>query len=379
MCPHSTTQATPTPARRRTRAQGCPATSTLPRRRQRTGATRRTAPLICRWPSGRARRQRASGSVTAATSLSQTAPRQDAAGARAPRDRALQRSRRPRPRPDVRDRHDARRGDPPRPPRVGTELEPRWASLARANLEHAQQGRTRQRRIVEGDARHLPRLLATHAPTAYRRVDLILTSPPYACQVADVSKAGLVGGVGLGAKDTRNYSADKQPRPRPRTHYLEAMAGVYAASPPCSSRAAPRPRHQGHPLRRQTAQPQRRHVALCQTSACATGSTSSPCTPRSATASSCCDRRSGNAARPQGARARRTRPARRPRGRSRLPQTRHARSMSPQPTEDPLKMAPARQIGQAKEGRRPCNQAAPAAPCCQTLEITARVWSDERR
>ncbi len=41
--------------------------------------------------------------------------------------------------------------------------------------------------------------------------------------------------------------------------------------------------------------------------------------------------------------------------------------MSPQPTEDPLKMAPARQIGQAKEGRRPCNQATRPRPAARPL------------
>lgn len=41
--------------------------------------------------------------------------------------------------------------------------------------------------------------------------------------------------------------------------------------------------------------------------------------------------------------------------------------MSLQPTEGPLKMAPARQIGQPKEGRRPCNQATRRRPAARPL------------
>jgi modification methylase len=115
---------------------------------------------------------------------------------------------------------------------VGTELEPRWATLARANVKHAQhQGARSSAQVIEGDARHLPRLLATHAPTASRPVDLILTSPPYACEVADVSNASLVSGVGpIRREDTSNYSTDKTNlgHARGRT-YLAAMAEVYGA------------------------------------------------------------------------------------------------------------------------------------------------------
>lgn len=41
--------------------------------------------------------------------------------------------------------------------------------------------------------------------------------------------------------------------------------------------------------------------------------------------------------------------------------------MSLQPTENPLKMAPARQIGQAKDARRPCNQATRLRPDARPL------------
>jgi modification methylase len=115
---------------------------------------------------------------------------------------------------------------------VGTELETRWATLARANIEHAQdQGARSSARVIEGDARRLPRLLATHVPAAYGRVDLILTSPPYACEVSDVSTANLVSGVGpIRRADTSNYSADKTNLGHARGRaYLAAMAEVYEA------------------------------------------------------------------------------------------------------------------------------------------------------
>ncbi len=110
---------------------------------------------------------------------------------------------------------------------VGTELEPRWATLARANIKHAQdQGARSSAHVIEGDARQLPRLLATRAP-----VDLILTSPPYACEVADVSTANLVSGVGpIRRVDTTNYSADKTNLGHARGRaYIAAMAEVYEA------------------------------------------------------------------------------------------------------------------------------------------------------
>ncbi len=115
---------------------------------------------------------------------------------------------------------------------VGTELEPRWATLARVNIEHAQhQGALSLAQVIEGDARHLPRVLATHVPTAYGLVDLILTSPPYACEVADVSNANLVSGVGpIRREDTSNYSADRTNLGHARGRaYLAAMAEVYEA------------------------------------------------------------------------------------------------------------------------------------------------------
>jgi modification methylase len=128
---------------------------------------------------------------------------------------------------------------------VGVELEARWAKLATANLDQLHAGRrTRSLSLVaEGDARELPRLLTVQAgrlldcardsvrPIASGAVDLILTSPPYACEVADVNE---VSGPGpLRRDDTTNYSPDRHNLGHARgADYLSAMADIYR---PCAA------------------------------------------------------------------------------------------------------------------------------------------------
>lgn len=108
---------------------------------------------------------------------------------------------------------------------IGVELEPRWAKLARANIEHAHhQGARCPTHVIEGDARQTPRLLD-------QQVDLIVTSPPYACQAADVAESATPTGVGpLRRADTNNYSPDRSNLGHARGRaYLTAMGEVYAA------------------------------------------------------------------------------------------------------------------------------------------------------
>jgi modification methylase len=123
---------------------------------------------------------------------------------------------------------------------VGVELEERWARLASANLDRLHAGRrTRSLALVaEGDARKLARVLTVEAgsllaknhdgtrPIAAGAVDLILTSPPYACDVADLNE---VGGPGpLRRDDTTNYSRDRRNLGHARgASYLAAMADIY--------------------------------------------------------------------------------------------------------------------------------------------------------
>jgi len=111
---------------------------------------------------------------------------------------------------------------------VGIELEPRWTRLARANIAHAHlQGANHPACVIEGDARRTPLLLPQwHAP-----VDLIVTSPPYACQIADLAAENVKQGAGsLRREDTTNYGPDRSNLGHARGGaYLAAMADVYAA------------------------------------------------------------------------------------------------------------------------------------------------------
>jgi DNA modification methylase len=88
---------------------------------------------------------------------------------------------------------------------LGVELEPRWAQLACANLAHAlppDQAALAEVRV--GDARQLPELLDDVAG----QIDLVVTSPPYACEAGMIDKPGWRAGQPLCPKDTLNYSRD---------------------------------------------------------------------------------------------------------------------------------------------------------------------------
>jgi tRNA G10 N-methylase Trm11 len=88
---------------------------------------------------------------------------------------------------------------------VGVELEPRWAQLARGNLDHAlgaDQAALAEVRV--GDARWLPQLLADLTG----QVDLVVTSPPYGCEAGVIDKPGWRAGRPLCPKDSLNYSRD---------------------------------------------------------------------------------------------------------------------------------------------------------------------------
>jgi modification methylase len=86
---------------------------------------------------------------------------------------------------------------------IGVELEPRWAQLARTNLDHALSAeQAAQAEIRVGDARRLPELLADLTG----QVDLLVTSPPYACEAGVIDKPAWRAGQPLCPKDTLNYS-----------------------------------------------------------------------------------------------------------------------------------------------------------------------------
>jgi SAM-dependent methyltransferase len=127
---------------------------------------------------------------------------------------------------------------------LGVELEARWAALATANLACArEQGAPGTAGVIEGDARELPRLLARQGRRILSArkdgisrlpsgsVDLVLTSPPYACEVGEISKKAWGQGKNLCPADTRNYSTDRGNLGHARgSDYRDAMAEIYAAS-----------------------------------------------------------------------------------------------------------------------------------------------------
>jgi modification methylase len=107
---------------------------------------------------------------------------------------------------------------------VGVELEPRWAELARANLTHAlAPAQATLAKVHQGDARHLAELLADVAG----RVDLVVTSPPYACDAGVIDKPTWQAGGSMCPRDSLNYSRDPANLGRARgPGWQQAMAEV---------------------------------------------------------------------------------------------------------------------------------------------------------
>ena len=110
---------------------------------------------------------------------------------------------------------------------VGVELEPRWARLARANLDHMLDAPTRPlAEIRSGDARRLTRVLGVEAGT----VDLVVTSPPYGCDAGIFDPAARARGDRSCVAESLNYSTNRANLGHARgPAYEDAMAEVYTA------------------------------------------------------------------------------------------------------------------------------------------------------
>jgi modification methylase len=110
---------------------------------------------------------------------------------------------------------------------VGIELEERWAALAEENLDHMlDPDRRALAEVRQGDAHRLPELLGDVVGT----VDLIVTSPPYACDAGVIDKQAWLAGGRLCPPDSLNYSTDRANLGHARgSAYAEAMAAIYAA------------------------------------------------------------------------------------------------------------------------------------------------------
>jgi len=127
---------------------------------------------------------------------------------------------------------------------IGVELEARWGDLAAANVAHARsEGAPGHARVLTGDARDLPRLLTSKAARSlrepagsdvarlpYATADLVLTSPPYGCEVGDIDKSAWHTGRHICPDDSRNYSRDKDNIGHARGRgYTDAMLDIYRA------------------------------------------------------------------------------------------------------------------------------------------------------
>jgi DNA modification methylase len=110
---------------------------------------------------------------------------------------------------------------------VGVELEARWADLARANADYVLDANARRLvQVRQGDATKLADLLGPDAG----RVDLICTSPPYACDVGNLRTESWGAGQNLCSIAERNYSGDKANLGHARgPAYEQAMAAIYTA------------------------------------------------------------------------------------------------------------------------------------------------------
>ena len=110
---------------------------------------------------------------------------------------------------------------------VGVELEARWAALARSNLDRVVDPENRSLADVHvGDARGLPDLL----PEIAGSVDLVATSPPYACDAGTIDKAAWLAGRRLCEKATLNYSTRRANLGHARgAAYMVQMREVYEA------------------------------------------------------------------------------------------------------------------------------------------------------
>ncbi|MGH8994420.1 MAG: DNA methyltransferase [Acidimicrobiales bacterium] len=108
---------------------------------------------------------------------------------------------------------------------VGVEVEPRWAEVARANLDHVLDSDHRSlAEIRVGDARRLGDVVGDLAGS----VDLVCTSPPYGCDVGNMDKTNWGAGGDLCPSDARNYSTDKSNLGHARgAAYEAAMADIY--------------------------------------------------------------------------------------------------------------------------------------------------------
>jgi modification methylase len=110
---------------------------------------------------------------------------------------------------------------------IGIEYEPRWAHLARTNIEHAQeQGAAGSAVVVRGDARELPGLVGGDVAG---RVALLVTSPPYGPAThGQVSSSDQTGHPGVHKWDYTYSRSRANLAYRPHRQLLEGFGQILA-------------------------------------------------------------------------------------------------------------------------------------------------------
>lgn len=110
---------------------------------------------------------------------------------------------------------------------IGIDLEQQWVDIAKQNVACAVEASRRENADMRvGNAQQLPAALGSLA----RSVDLIATSPPYACEVATVNKKGWQAGGRIKASDGLNYSDNRSNLGHARGKgYEDEMVKVYQA------------------------------------------------------------------------------------------------------------------------------------------------------
>jgi modification methylase len=108
---------------------------------------------------------------------------------------------------------------------IGVELEERWVHVARMNLGLLPPLEAVRAQVRRGDARQLAEAVRDRAG----RIDAIITSPPYGCDVGTPDHSAWGKGGGLCPTAKRNYSRDRKNLGHARgAAYLEAMTAIYA-------------------------------------------------------------------------------------------------------------------------------------------------------
>ncbi len=109
---------------------------------------------------------------------------------------------------------------------IGVDLEPRWIEVAKANVDHALTAEQRRHADIRvGDVRSLADSLGSE----FGNINLIVTSPPYGCEVAKIDSGSFAAGGNIKNFASQNYSSDKANFGHARgDKYVDALRVIYS-------------------------------------------------------------------------------------------------------------------------------------------------------